>query len=277
MDKLELQKKANDVRKGIVTAVHGAGAGHPGGSLSAADIFTYLYFEEMNIDPKDPKKKDRDRFVLSKGHTAPGLYSTLANRGYFPVEDLPTLRHLGSYLQGHPCMQETPGVDMSSGSLGQGISAAVGMALAAKLDNASYRTYTLLGDGELEEGQNWEAILFAGSKHVDNLIVTVDYNKKQIDGSTDAVMSLGNLRAKFEAFQWLVLDMNGNDMKSCVGTLKLAKTLAGHQRPVVILMKTEMGQGVDFMMGTHKWHGTPPDDEQAAAALAQLPETLGDY
>ncbi|MDE7188248.1 MAG: transketolase, partial [Lachnospiraceae bacterium] len=185
MNKLELQKTANEVRKGIVTAVHGAKAGHPGGSLSAADVFTYLYFEEMNIDPKDPKKEDRDRFVLSKGHTAPGLYSTLANRGYFPVKDLPTLRHLGSYLQGHPCMQETPGVDMSSGSLGQGISAAVGMALAAKMDHKDYRVYTLLGDGEIQEGQVWEASMFAGHRKLDNLVVIVDNNGLQIDGKID--------------------------------------------------------------------------------------------
>jgi len=211
MNKLELQKTANEVRKGIVTAVHGAKAGHPGGSLSAADIFTYLYFEEMNIDPKDPKKADRDRFVLSKGHTAPGLYSALANRGYFPVEDLPTLRHLGSYLQGHPCMQETPGVDMSSGSLGQGISSAVGMALAAKLDNKSYRTYTLLGDGEIQEGQVWEAAMFAGHRKLDNLVVIVDNNGLQIDGKIDDVCSPYPIDKKFEAFNFHVINIDGND------------------------------------------------------------------
>ena len=211
MNKLELQKTANEVRKGIITAVHGAKAGHPGGSLSAADLFTYLYFEEMNVDPRDPKKADRDRFVLSKGHTAPGLYSTLANRGYFPVEDLPTLRHLGSYLQGHPCMQETPGVDMSSGSLGQGISAAVGMALAAKMDNKDYRVYTLLGDGEIQEGQVWEASMFAGHRKLDNLVVIVDNNGLQIDGKIDDVCSPYPIDKKFEAFNFHVINIDGND------------------------------------------------------------------
>ena len=212
MNKLELQKTANEVRKGIITAVHGAKAGHPGGSLSAADLFTYLYFEEMNVDPKDPKKADRDRFVLSKGHTAPGLYSTLANRGYFPVEDLPTLRHLGSYLQGHPCMQETPGVDMSSGSLGQGISAAVGMALAAKMDNKDYRVYTLLGDGEIQEGQVWEASMFAGHRKLDNLVVIVDNNGLQIDGKIDDVCSPYPIDKKFEAFNFHVINIDGKFM-----------------------------------------------------------------
>ena len=211
MNKLELQKTANEVRKGIVTAVHSAKAGHPGGSLSAADIFTYLYFEEMNIDPKNPKMADRDRFVLSKGHTAPGLYSALANRGYFPVEDLKTLRHLGSYLQGHPCMQETPGVDMSSGSLGQGISAAVGMALAAKMDNKDYRTYTLLGDGEIQEGQVWEAAMFAGHRKLDNLVVIVDNNGLQIDGKIEDVCSPYPIDKKFEAFNFHVINIDGNE------------------------------------------------------------------
>ena len=198
MNKLELQKTANEIRKGIVTAVHSAKASHPGGSLSATEIFTYLYFEEMNIDPKDPKKADRDRFVLSKGHTAPGLYSTLAQRGYFPVEDLTTLRKLGSYLQGHPCMQHIPGVDMSSGSLGQGISAAVGMALSAKMSGDSYRTYTLLGDGEIQEGQVWEAAMFAGARKLDNLVVIVDNNGLQIDGPIDEVNSPYPIDKKFE-------------------------------------------------------------------------------
>ena len=211
MTNLELQKMANEVRKGIVTAVHGAKAGHPGGSLSAADIFTYLYFEEMNIDPKNPKMENRDRFVLSKGHTAPGLYSALANRGYFPVEDLPTLRHLGSYLQGHPCMQETPGVDMSSGSLGQGISVATGMALAGKLDNKDYRVYTLLGDGEIQEGQVWEASMFAGARNLDNLVVIVDNNGLQIDGKIEDVCSPYPIDKKFEAFNFHVININGND------------------------------------------------------------------
>ena len=212
MDKLELMKTANEVRKGIVTAVHSAKAGHPGGSLSAADIFTYLYFEEMNIDPKEPKKADRDRFVLSKGHTAPGLYSALANRGYFPVEDLKTLRHTGSYLQGHPDMKHIPGVDMSSGSLGQGISAAVGMALAAKLSNEDYRVYTLLGDGEIQEGQVWEASMLAGSRKLDNLVVIVDNNNLQIDGTIEEVNSPYPIDKKFEAFNFHVITINGNDM-----------------------------------------------------------------
>ena len=213
MDKLELQKVANEVRKDIVTAVHAAKAGHPGGSLSAADVFTYLYFEEMNIDPKDPKKADRDRFVLSKGHTAPGLYSVLAERGYFPKEDLKTLRHLGSYLQGHPDMKHIPGVDMSSGSLGQGISAAAGMALSAKLSNDDYRVYTLLGDGEIEEGQVWEAAMFAGFRKLDNLVVIVDNNGLQIDGKIDDVCSPYPIDKKFEAFNFHVINVaDGNDM-----------------------------------------------------------------
>lgn len=212
MNKLELQKTANEVRKGIVTAVHSAKAGHPGGSLSAADLFTYLYFQEMNIDPKEPKKADRDRFVLSKGHTAPGLYSTLAQRGYFPVEDLKTLRHLGSYLQGHPDMKHIPGVDMSSGSLGQGISAAVGMALSAKMDGADYRVYTLLGDGEIQEGQVWEASMFAGFRKLDNLVVVVDNNGLQIDGSIEDVCSPYPIDKKFEAFNFHAINVaDGND------------------------------------------------------------------
>ncbi len=268
MNKLELQKKANDVRKGIVTAVHGAGAGHPGGSLSAADIFTYLYFEEMNIDPKDPKKKDRDRFVLSKGHTAPGLYSALANRGYFPVEDLPTLRHLGSYLQGHPCMQETPGVDMSSGSLGQGISAAVGMALAAKLDNASYRTYTLLGDGEIQEGQVWEAAMFAGAKKLDNLVVIVDNNGLQIDGRIEDVNSPYPIDKKFEAFNFHVINIDGNDFDQIDAAFKEARETKG--MPTAIIAKTLKGKGVSFMEDKAGWHGKAPNDEEYAIAMADL-------
>ena len=212
MNKLELQKTANEIRKGIITAVYSAKAGHPGGSLSAAELFTYLYFEEMNIDPENPKKEDRDRFVLSKGHTAPGLYSTLAHRGYFPVEDLKTLRHLGSYLQGHPDMKHIPGIDMSSGSLGQGISAAVGMALGAKLDGASYRVYTLLGDGEIEEGQVWEAAMFAGHRKLDNLVVIVDNNGLQIDGKIEDVCSPYPIDKKFEAFNFHVINVaDGND------------------------------------------------------------------
>ena len=272
MNKLELQKKANEVRKGIVTAVHGAKAGHPGGSLSAADIFTYLYFEEMNIDPQDPKKADRDRFVLSKGHTAPGLYSALANRGYFPVEDLPTLRHLGSYLQGHPCMQETPGVDMSSGSLGQGISAAVGMALAAKMDNKDYRTYTLLGDGEIQEGQVWEAAMFAGHRKLDNLVVIVDNNGLQIDGKIDDVCSPYPIDKKFEAFNFHVINIDGNDFDQIDAAFKEARATKG--MPTAIVCKTVKGKGVSFMENNAGWHGKAPNDEEYAAAMADL-EKIG--
>ena len=273
MNKLELQKTANAVRKGIVTAVHGAKAGHPGGSLSAADIFTYLYFEEMNIDPKDPKKADRDRFVLSKGHTAPGLYSTLANRGYFPVEDLKTLRHLGSYLQGHPCMQETPGVDMSSGSLGQGISAAVGMALAGKMDGKSYRTYTLLGDGEIQEGQVWEAAMFAGHRKLDNLVVIVDNNGLQIDGKIDDVCSPYPIDKKFEAFNFHVINIDGNDFDQIDAAFKEAKATKG--MPTAIICKTVKGKGVSFMENNAGWHGKAPNDEEYATAMADL-EKIGE-
>ncbi|MDE5717830.1 MAG: transketolase [Lachnospiraceae bacterium] len=272
MNKLELQKTANEVRKGIVTAVHGAKAGHPGGSLSAADIFTYLYFEEMNIDPKEPKKADRDRFVLSKGHTAPGLYSVLANRGYFPVEDLPTLRHLGSYLQGHPCMQETPGVDMSSGSLGQGISAAVGMALAAKMDGKDYRTYTLLGDGEIQEGQVWEASMFAGHRKLDNLVVIVDNNGLQIDGKIDDVCSPYPIDKKFEAFNFHVINIDGNDFDQIDAAFKEAKATKG--QPTAIICKTVKGKGVSFMENNAGWHGKAPNDEEYATAMADL-EKIG--
>ena len=268
MNKLELQKTANEVRKGIVTAVHGAKAGHPGGSLSAADIFTYLYFEEMNIDPKDPKKADRDRFVLSKGHTAPGLYSVLANRGFFPVEDLPTLRHLGSYLQGHPCMQETPGVDMSSCSLGQGISAAVGMALAAKMDGKDYRTYTLLGDGEIQEGQVWEASMFAGHRKLDNLVVIVDNNGLQIDGKIDDVCSPYPIDKKFEAFNFHVINIDGNDFDQIDAAFKEAKATKG--MPTAIICKTVKGKGVSFMENSAGWHGKAPNDEEYATAMADL-------
>lgn len=268
MDKLELQKKANEVRKGIVTAVHSAKAGHPGGSLSAADIFTYLYFEEMNIDPKNPKREDRDRFVLSKGHTAPGLYSALANRGFFPVEDLKTLRHLGSYLQGHPCMQETPGVDMSSGSLGQGISAAVGMALAAKMDQKDYRTYTLLGDGEIQEGQVWEAAMFAGHRKLDNLVVIVDNNGLQIDGKIEDVCSPYPIDQKFEAFNFHVINIDGNDFDQIDAAFKEARATKG--MPTAIICKTVKGKGVSFMENNAGWHGKAPNDEEYAVAMADL-------
>ena len=225
MNKLELMKTANEIRKGIVTALHSAKAGHPGGSLSATEIFTYLYFEEMNVDPKDPKKADRDRFVLSKGHTAPGLYSTLAQKGFFPKEDLVTLRHTGSYLQGHPDMKHIPGVDMSSGSLGQGISAAVGMAIAGKLDNADYRVYTLLGDGEIQEGQVWEASMLAAHRKLDNLVVIVDNNNLQIDGAITEVNSPYPIDKKFEAFNFHVINIDGNDFDQIDAAFKEAKTV----------------------------------------------------
>ena len=273
MNKLELQKVANEVRKGIITSVHAAKAGHPGGSLSAADIFTYLYFEEMNVDPKDPEKADRDRFVLSKGHTAPGLYSALAQKGYFPVEDLETLRHLGSYLQGHPDMKHIPGVDMSSGSLGQGISAAVGMAIAGKMDNADYRVYTLLGDGEIQEGQVWEAAMFAGSRKLDNLVVIVDNNGLQIDGPIDEVNSPYPIGAKFEAFNFNVVEIDGHDFDQIADAFKQAKECKG--KPTAIIMKTIKGKGVSFMENQVSWHGSAPNDEQCKQALEEL-EKVGE-
>lgn len=274
MDNLELAKMANEIRKGIVTAVHSAKAGHPGGSLSAADIFTYLYFEEMNIDPENPDKPERDRFVLSKGHTAPGLYSTLAHRGFFPVEDLTTLRKLGSYLQGHPCMQHIPGVDMSTGSLGQGISAAAGMALGGKLDNRDYRVYTLLGDGEIEEGQVWEAAMFAGFHKLDNLVVVVDNNGLQIDGPIDQVCSPYPIDKKFEAFNFHVINVaDGNDMAQLRAAFDEAKTVKG--MPTAIVMKTVKGKGVSFMENQVGWHGKAPNDEEYAQAMADL-EKVGE-
>ena len=268
MNKLELQITANEVRKGIVTAVHSAKAGHPGGSLSAADIFTYLYFEEMNIDPKNPKKPDRDRFVLSKGHTAPGLYSTLAQRGYFPVEDLKTLRHLGSYLQGHPDMKHIPGVDMSSGSLGQGISAAVGMALSAKLTNDDYRVYTLLGDGEIQEGQVWEAAMFAGFRRLDNLVVIVDNNGLQIDGRISDVMSPYPIDEKFKAFGWHVISIDAHDFDAIEKAFAEAEKISG--QPTVIIQRSIKGKGVSFMEDQVSWHGTAPNKEQYEQATAEL-------
>ena len=268
MDKLMLMKTANEIRKDIVTAVHSAKAGHPGGSLSAADIFTYLYFEELNIDPKDPKKADRDRFVLSKGHTAPGLYSALAERGYFPKEDLKTLRHTGSYLQGHPDMKHIPGVDMSSGSLGQGISAAVGMAIAGKLDNADYRVYTLLGDGEIQEGQVWEASMLAASHKLDNMVVIVDNNNLQIDGTIEEVNSPYPIDKKFEAFNFHVINIDGNDFDQIDAAFKEAKTVKG--QPTAIIAKTLKGKGVSFMENQVGWHGKAPNDEQYAIAMEDL-------
>lgn len=268
MEKLELQKIANEVRKDIVTAVHAAKAGHPGGSLSAADVFTYLYFEEMNIDPKDPKKADRDRFVLSKGHTAPGYYSALAERGFFPKEDLKTLRHLGSYLQGHPDMKHIPGVDMSSGSLGQGISAAVGMALSAKLSNESYRVYTLLGDGEIQEGQVWEAAMFAGHRKLDNLVVIVDNNGLQIDGKIDDVCSPYPIDKKFEAFNFHVINIDAHNFDEIRAALKEARETKG--MPTAIIMKSIKGKGVSFMENQASWHGAAPNDEQFEQAMEEL-------
>ncbi|MCM1134398.1 MAG: transketolase [Clostridium sp.] len=268
MNNLELKKTANEVRKGIVTAVHSAKAGHPGGSLSAADIYTYLYFEEMNVDPKNPKMENRDRFVLSKGHTAPGLYSALANRGFFPVEDLTTLRKLGSYLQGHPCLQHVPGVDMSSGSLGQGISAAVGMALSAKMDGKEFRVYTLLGDGELEEGQVWEASMFAGHRKLDNLVVIVDNNGLQIDGPVSEVCSPYPIDKKFEAFNFHVINVDAHDFDAIRAAFKEARDTKG--MPTAIIAHSLKGKGVSFMEGSIDWHGKAPNDEQYAAAMADL-------
>lgn len=274
MNKLELQKMANEIRKGIITAVHSAKAGHPGGSLSATEVFTYLYFEEMNIDPKNSKKADRDRFVLSKGHTAPGLYSALAHRGYFPVEDLVTLRHIGSYLQGHPDMKHIPGVDMSSGSLGQGISAAVGMALSAKLSNESYRVYTLLGDGEIQEGQVWEAAMFAGHRKLDNLTVIVDNNGLQIDGNIEDVCSPYPIDKKFEAFNFHVINVeDGNDFEQLKAAFDEAKTVK--DMPTAIIMKTVKGKDVSFMENNAGWHGKAPNDEEFAIAMADL-EKVGE-
>ena len=268
MNKLELMKTANEIRKGIVTALHSAKAGHPGGSLSATEIFTYLYFEEMNVDPKDPKKADRDRFVLSKGHTAPGLYSTLAQKGFFPKEDLVTLRHTGSYLQGHPDMKHIPGVDISSGSLGQGISAAVGMAIAGKLDNADYRVYTLLGDGEIQEGQVWEASMLAAHRKLDNLVVIVDNNNLQIDGAITEVNSPYPIDKKFEAFNFHVINIDGNDFDQIDAAFKEAKTVKG--QPTAIIAKTVKGKGVSFMENQVGWHGKAPNDEEYKIAMEEL-------
>ena len=268
MDKLKLMKTANEVRKGIVTSVHSAKAGHPGGSLSAADLFTYLYFEELNVDPKDPKKADRDRFVLSKGHTAPGLYAALAEKGFFPKEDLITLRHTGSYLQGHPDMKCIPGVDMSSGSLGQGVSAAVGMAIAAKISGDDYRVYTLLGDGEIQEGQVWEAAMLACHHKLDNLLVIVDNNNLQIDGEITKVNSPYPIDKKFEAFNFHVINIDGNDFDQIDAAFKEAKSVKG--RPTVIIAKTVKGKGVSFMENQAGWHGKAPNDEEFKIAMADL-------
>ena len=273
MNHLELEKLANEIRKSIVTAVHSAKSGHPGGSLSAADLLTYLYFEEMNIDPKDPKKADRDRFVLSKGHTAPGYYATLANRGFFPVEDLTTLRHVGSYLQGHPDMKHIPGVDMSSGSLGQGISAAVGMAIGAKLSGDDYRVYTLLGDGEIQEGQVWEAAMLAGHRKLDNLVVIVDNNGLQIDGNIADVNSPYPIDKKFDAFNFHVINIDGHNFDEIAAAFKEAKEVKG--KPTAIIAKTIKGKDVSFMENEASWHGAAPNEEQYAVAMADL-EKVGE-
>lgn len=273
MDNLELQKTANEVRKGIVTAVYSAKSGHPGGSLSAADIYTYLYFEEMNIDPKDPKKAGRDRLVVSKGHTSPGYYSALANRGFFPVEDLKTFRHVGSYLQGHPDMKHIPGVDMSSGSLGQGISAAVGMAISAKLSGDDYRVYTLVGDGEIQEGQVWEAAMLAGHRKLDNLVVIVDNNNLQIDGAIDEVNSPYPIDKKFEAFNFHVINVDGHDFDSLRAAFEGARQRKG--MPTAIIAKTVKGKGVSYMENQASWHGVAPNEEQYKIAMEEL-EKVGE-
>ena len=269
MNNLELEKMANEIRKDIVTAVHSAKSGHPGGSLSSADIFTYLYFEEMNVDPANPKWEDRDRFVLSKGHVAPGLYSTLAEKGYFPKEDLKTLRHTGSYLQGHPDMKHIPGIDMSSGSLGQGVSVAVGMAAAGKYDKKDYRVYTLTGDGEIQEGQVWEAAMFAGFRKLDNLVVIVDNNGLQIDGPVDQVCSPYPIGEKFKAFNFHVIDLkDGNDMDQIADAFKEARNTKG--MPTAIIAHTVKGKGVSFMENQVGWHGKAPNDEEYAVAMEDL-------
>ena len=268
MTNAELEKKANEVRQSIVTALHSAKSGHPGGSLSAADIMTYLYFEEMNVDPTNPKMADRDRFVLSKGHVAPALYSVLAHKGYFPVEDLVTLRHTGSYLQGHPDMKHIPGVDMSAGSLGQGLSCAVGMAQAGKMDDKDYQVYAMCGDGEIQEGQIWEAAMWAGAHHLDNLTVIVDNNNLQIDGTVEEVCSPYPIDKKFEAFNFHVININGNDMEEIRNAFAEAKKVKG--MPVAIIAKTTKGKGVSFMENQVGWHGKAPNDEQYEQAMEEL-------
>ena len=270
----QLQSTACKVRMGVIEGTHGAKAGHPGGSLSAADMFTYLYFKELNIDPKDPKNENRDRFVLSKGHTAPGLYSALANRGFFPVEDLPTLRHIDSYLQGHPNMNTVPGVDMSTGSLGQGISVAAGMALGAKHQGKTYRVYTLLGDGEIQEGQVWEACMLAAHYKLDNFVAIVDNNGLQIDGAVDKVMSPYPIDEKLKAFGFHVEVIDGHDYNQIEAALNTAKTVKG--QPTAIVMKTTKGKGVSFMEGQASWHGKAPNDEEYAIAMNELKAALAE-
>ena len=268
MTNLELSKIANEVRKGIVKSTHSAKSGHPGGSLSAADIITYLYFEELKVDPKNPRWEERDRFVLSKGHVAPALYATLAEKGFFPKEDLLTLRHVGSYLQGHPDMKGIPGIDMSSGSLGQGVSVAAGMAVAAKLDNKDYRVYALTGDGEIQEGQIWEAAMFAGFRKLDNLVVIVDNNNLQIDGAIDEVCSPYPIDKKFEAFNFHTIVIDGNDFDQIRAALNEAREVKG--QPTAIIARTVKGKGVSFMENNVGWHGKGPNDEECRIALEEL-------
>lgn len=270
MDKLELMKMANEIRKGIIIGTYNAKSGHPGGSLSATELFTYLFFEELNIDPKNPEKADRDRFVLSKGHTAPGYYAALANRGFFPVEDLATLRKVGSYLQGHPDMKGIPGVDMSSGSLGQGISAAVGMAISAQISGDDYRVYTLLGDGEIQEGQVWEAAMLAGHRHLDNLVVIVDNNGLQIDGEIEKVCSPYPIDKKFEAFNFHVINIDGHDFDQIAAAFQEARETKG--QPTAIIAKTVKGKNISFMENKASWHGVAPNAEQYAQAMQELEE-----
>lgn len=276
---LELEKTATQVRRDIVRMVHSCQSGHPGGSLGCTDLFVALFFEIMDRkDGFDMDGKDEDLFFLSNGHISPVFYSTLARVGYFDVSELATFRKIDSRLQGHPTTHEgLPGIRVASGSLGQGLSVAIGAALSKKLNGDNHLVYVLMGDGELQEGQVWEAAMFAPHNKVDNLIAIVDYNGQQIDGATENVLSLGDLRAKWEAFGWEVLEMNGNNMSETLEGLKKAKSLTGNGKSIVILMKTEMGNGVDFMMGSHKWHGIAPNDEQLASALSQLEETLSDY
>jgi len=276
----ELEQIATQVRRDIIRMVHTAKSGHPGGSLGCADILTALFFNILNCTPENITETGaaEDIFFLSNGHISPVLYSVMARRGYFPVKELATFRFLGTRLQGHPSPNyQLPGIRVASGSLGQGISVAVGAAIAKKANHDPNLVYVLCGDGELQEGQNWEAILFAAANKIDNLVLIVDYNQKQIDGAIDEVCNLGNLRAKFEAFDWKVLEMQGNIMEDILKQMKVVREMTFQAKPVVVIMHTEMGMGVDFMMGTHKWHGSPPNNEQAQAALNQLPETIGDF
>lgn len=275
----DLTATATQIRRDIVRMVHGSASGHPGGSLGCTDFLTALYFRIMKHDPAfNMDARDEDIFILSNGHISPLLYATLARSGYFDIKELTSFRKLNSRLQGHPATHEhLPGVRIASGSLGQGMSVAIGAALAKKLNGDNRLVFSLHGDGELNEGQIWEAVMFAAHHKVDNLISTIDWNGQQIDGPTEKVMNMGNIRQKFDSFGWITLEMNGNDMDEVVAVLEKAKTLTGKEQPVAILMHTAMGRGVDFMEGTHEWHGIAPNDEQLAKALAQLPETMGDY